>query len=353
MSEMVIISHADLFTAVRDLFEACGLTRDDADRGAYVFVTAELRGVSSHGIQLMFGNLERLAGGAIDPHARPEVVTRTDSIAIIDAHRALGPVAGCLAAETAIEMARENALGYCLVRNSNHYGSAGVFALMPVREGFVAISTSICGPTMAIHGGIERVIGTNPIAIAAPPPPGYDHPIMLDMATSTAAIGKIGVLKDRGEQPPRAWFADKDITDEPRVLAPAGGAKGSGLAVMLEILNGVLTGGAVLSRMRPDNFRQDSDNASHSIVVIDYERFMTRSDYNQTMLNLIAELKSARCESGVNEILLPGERAGRETRKRMEHGIPLPRSIAQRLDDEAGRLGTSLPWGDVRRLKTP
>ena len=333
---------ADAYTQViARVIEAAGVPERNARLAAGILADADLRGVHSHGVRLLFGNLKRMAGGAINPRAVPEEVVCFGNVTILDAHQAFGPVAGALAMERAIAHAREHTLGYVIVRNSNHYGSAGSFAMMAVREGFMAIATSVCGPTMAIHGGVERLIGTNPICVAVP---GPEHPILFDMATSTAAIGKVGVLRKQGIELPAEWFADRDVNTPPNVLAPVGGPKGSGLALMLEILNGALAGGAVLSQMKPEDPSVDPDRGTHTMIVIDHTKLIAPADYEASMRRLITELKGARREPGVEEILLPGERSWRTMQERLRNGVPVSEDTVAALEQAAKDLGATIDW---------
>ena len=332
---------SDYTRIVVQILEAAGVPEENARMAADIFIDAELRGVTSHGVRLLFGNLTRIAGGAIKPDVLPVEVKRFGNVTLMDAQQGLGPVAGSFAMRRAIEHAREHVLGYVIVRNSNHYGSAGSFAMLAVREGMTAIATSVCGPTMAVHGGVERLIGTNPVCIAVP---GPDFPILFDMATSTAAIGKVGVLRNQGIEPPAEWFADRDVNTPPNVLAPVGGPKGSGLAVMMEILNGALAGGAVLTQMKPDDFSTDPDRATHSMVVIDHTRLVPHDEFNASIRRIVNDIKGAERAPGVDEILMPGERSWRTRQDGMRNGISVSQDRIDAMEKAAGNLGIRIEW---------
>lgn len=323
------------------LFRAVDVPEDHARRAARVLVDADLRGVSSHGIRLLPWNIRRLRGGGVK--ARPNVreVSNAGAIAILDGDAGIGMTIGSIAMERAIDVAREQGIGWVMARNTNHYGASASFSLMAVEQGMIGISISNSGPMMTIEGAAERAIGNNPFAIGIPTP---EFPMVLDMATSVASIGKIGMTRRAGREIPESWLV-KDADDTGRmVLRHFGGPKGSGLAIMTEALTGVLSGGRILNEIAFNRDAEEPHGVTHTQIAIDPESILPAGAFAERAKQLVDELHAAPLAPGFDEILLPGERAWRETLRQWRDGIALEPDAAERLDETAAELGVALPW---------
>jgi ureidoglycolate dehydrogenase (NAD+) len=193
---------------------------------------------------------------------------------------------------------------------------------------------------MTIEGTVSRTIGNNPMAIGAQ---GPDFPLVLDMATSVASLGRVHMWRGEGKPLPAEWVVGGVDRAQDVVLRHFGGAKGSGLAIMLEVLSGVLSG-AGPHRLMTYDARKESDGAVHTQIAIDAQRLSSPARWEQNIRELVARLRSADRAPGVDEVRLPGERAWQETLKRRRDGIPIDPGTVKALDDIAREVGTSVPW---------
>src|SRR5258708_7243967 len=249
-SKLHVIASADLQRFASALFAAAGVAPPMADEWAKSLVWANLRGVDSHGVLRIPGYIERLKTKAINPAPDMRVEQRSGAIAILEADRAPGAVAMAMAMDEAIARAREVHVGWCAARNITHAGAVGYFALQAANAGMAGIVMSASGPMMAYHGAKVAGVSSNPLAIAFP---AKNRPaLLLDMSTSTVAMGKIMSARDAGRDIPLGWGLDaqgRDTTD-PRKLAtllPLGGPKGSGLSFMIECLCSLTVGNPIIA----------------------------------------------------------------------------------------------------------
>ena len=229
----------DLKTFMKAVFEKAGFTPEGAENQADVLVWANLRGVDSHGVQRISWYLELVDKGHMKPRPNIQIQKETPAVLLIDADYAPGPVVTVLAMRKVIEKARKVGIGWAVIRNTLHQGAMGYYSLMAANEGMAGIAIVCNPPNTAPHGARAAGVHNSPIAICVP---GKRHkPLMLDMATSVAARGKLDVAEDKGIAIPLGWALDKDgkPTTDPKastVLLPAGGGKGSGLAMLFECL---------------------------------------------------------------------------------------------------------------------
>ncbi|HNS53433.1 MAG TPA: Ldh family oxidoreductase, partial [Syntrophales bacterium] len=244
--QTVTVESAALRTSLANLLIAAGVREEDAQIVADSVTTAELFGFQSHGVIRVPHYLKRLRIGSINKRPEIRVVKRSGNTAVVDGDHGLGHAVAHFAMNEAIGLA-ESGVGFVGVRNSSHFGIAGYFALQAVRKDMIGIVVSHTDASVVPYGGRKPAVGTNPIAVAVPT--DRDHPILLDMATSTASLGKILVARDRGERIPPDWAVDEEgnpTTDphEAKYLLPMAGAKGYGLSLIFDILSGPLTGAA-------------------------------------------------------------------------------------------------------------
>ena len=341
--ETLHIPELRLTAIIRHLFEAVEVVPDHAARAARILTTADLRGVASHGARLVLPNVSRILGGAI--RAKPDIrpIARTGPVETWDGDSGMGMVCGSLAMDRAIALADTHGIGCVTVRKSNHLGACAAFVMMAVERGMIGITISNSSPMVAIEGAVSRVIGNNPLAIGAPSP---EFPLVLDMAMSIASGGRVAMMRRRGGAIPNEWFVSAGESDHRLAFRPFGAAKGSGLAIMMEVLTGVLAGGAILSDLSVGAGFSETlpDKCCHTLIAVNVEAVLAKGHYDAAMIRLVEELKQAPPAPGVKEVLLPGERAWRATLKHRREGIPLEADTVRALEDMAAELGTSIEW---------
>lgn len=324
------------------LLAAGGFGRQQADQTAEVLVWANARGVESHGVLRIPRYIEMVEAGTIDPAALPAVARREGAISMLDAARAPGATAMIAAMQEAVEQASRFGVGWCSVRNITHAGAIGYYALRAVEKGCIGIVMTASGPLMAYHGARGSAVSTNPLAIAVP---SDGEPIVLDMSTANAALGKIMAAKDAGQAIPPDWGVDEQgqpTTDPAKVatLTPLGGAKGSGLSLMIEILVSVLVNNPVIASALSG---KGSGRMNGLAIAVRIDSFGTAQQFPKEVSHLAQVLKAAPLAAGTSAILMPGERGFAEAASRRAHGIPLPAGTVTRLKKLADRLGVDPP----------
>lgn len=342
----VSVAASELRDWVTALFEGAGLAAPAAAVVADSLVQTNLRGVDSHGVLRVPIYVDRIRAGLVDNDPDPRVVREEGAVAVVDAGHAPGQVAGYFATDIAIRLASEHGLGLVTVRRSSHYGAAALYTLRAAREGYIAISTTNAEPLVVPHGGADHALGTNPISFAAPTSDGV---FALDMATSQVAAGKIFLARAQGRSIPDTWAVDARgaaTTDPERAesAVPLGGYKGYGLAVMVEVLSGLLAGAGFthsIGDMYNDFSR--SQDVGHFVLVIDPERTVGLDAFVDAMERLLVELRSNTPAPGFDEVLVAGDPEERSTAQRERDGIPLPRSLFDALSELSRELGVQAP----------
>ena len=266
--------------AVRAL-EGLGLAHGDAERTAWVLVMGDLMGHATHGVLRLESYGDRIARGAIDPRARPAIERVAPALARVDGGGAIGPLVGRAALDAAIDGARTCGIGASFVRNGNHFGAIAPYCWLAAQSGFATIIGSNASVTVAPTGGREERLGNNPLAIGVPRPGG--DPVILDMAMSVVARGKIRAAVKQGKAIPDTWATDREgrPTTDPKAalegfLMPFGGYKGYGLAVMVDLFAGLLSGGAYLTHVKSWLDEPDAPgNLGHFFIALDATRLGT------------------------------------------------------------------------------
>jgi LDH2 family malate/lactate/ureidoglycolate dehydrogenase len=330
-----------------DLLAAAGLERAAAATVAETLVHASLRGVDSHGVARVPVYAERLLAGGINTRPHPRVEREAGAIALLHGDDGPGQVAGVLAADRSIALARRFGLGAVAVRRSNHYGAAGFYAIRAAQAGLIGLSASNADPYVIPFGGREPALGTNPIAFAAPLPTG--GVLCLDMATSQVAVNRIFNARDEGRAIPADWGVDaagRATTDPAAVAAavPLGGYKGYGLAVMVEALSGILAGAGVahaVGRLYGDDAAPQ--DVGHFHLALDPAPLA--DGFAERLAALLATLHAAPPGPGHAEVLVPGEPEERTAAQRARTGIPLTPHVWAALRELSGRLGVEPPGG--------
>ena len=336
----------EAFTA--GVFVRLGLPAADAARVADCLLTADLRGIGSHGVSRVPIYAERLRRGLVNP--TPSIaVERTGATAAIDGDNGMGAVVGTRAMDEAIALAGSHGVGAVTVRHGNHFGIASYYAMQALESDRIGLALTNAAPAMAPWGGREVFFGTNPLAAAAPA--GARPAIVIDMATSVTARGKIRLAAQRGDPIPEGWALDAvgaPTTDAHAAMAgiilPFAEHKGSAIALLIEILAGVLAGAAV-GRAVGDQYtdlgrRQDT---GYFFVVLDVARFMPVDEFKGRMDAMIDALKAGPPAAGHRRVLLPGDIERDHAEKRRRTGVPLSQEIVAALGELAESLGVPFP----------
>jgi ureidoglycolate dehydrogenase (NAD+) len=335
-----------LTQCARAMFEAAGLSADDAAKVAEVLVWANLRGVDSHGVIRLPRYLEMITFELLNPKPNFQILRETPASIVIDADKAAGAVGMSKAMEHAIEKAGNVGIGWALLRRSSHSGAIGYFARMAAEADMIGLAITTSLPNMAYHGARGPGVATSPIAISAP---GLEHaPLTLDMATGIVSFGKLAHARHSNEPIPEGWAltSDGEPTTDAATAAipmPLGGPKGSGLALMFECLTSVLVANPLIAPDISAPPRGKRHNQNGLCVAIDIAAFMDPDDYKRSIDDTVAALKSLPVADDVDEILVPGERGDRVLVERTRDGIPLAPGTWKALEKSAGELCVAMP----------
>ena len=334
-------------------YASVGMPPADAALAADTLVQADLWGHQSHGVMRLPWYVARLRAGTAAPVARPELMVDAGAVGVIDAHDGMGQVIAAHAAKEAIRRAKAHGIGAVAVRNSNHFGTAMYFTLMAPPEGCVMFLATNASPAMAPWGGRQKRVGNNPWSWAAPA--GRLAPLVLDIANTAVARGKVYLARQRGTEIPPGWAVDAEgrpTTDPEAALAgiiqPMAGHKGYGISVVMDMLSGVLTG----SHWGPSVFgpyqAERKSGAGHLLIALDIAKFQPLDRFNASMEAMIAGLKETPRADGTDEIFYPGEIEARNDAKHRREGLVLPADTLADLATLAGELGLGGMWSDLK-----
>lgn len=342
------VGAADLLRFAAAATEAHGVPPADARLLADTLVTAELWGHPSHGMLRLPWYLGRLASGATTAVAAPEVVTDSGAVVVVDGCHGLGQVLTDRAVTWGVERARRHGISAVGVRNSGHFGTAAYFTRKAAQRGCVALLATNASPAMAPWGGREKRIGTNPWSIAAPG--GRYGTVVMDIANTAVARGKIYHAKERGEPIPDGWAADADgvpTTDPHRaiegLILPMAGHKGYAISFMFDVLAGVLTGSAFGSAVVGPYRPSDRSGVGHLLICVDIAAMADPAEFEKRMETLIEETKSTPAAPGTAEIFVPGEPELRTAERLRSEGITLADDIWSSLGRIAEATAVPLP----------
>ncbi|HSR10825.1 MAG TPA: Ldh family oxidoreductase [Thermodesulfobacteriota bacterium] len=329
-----------------------GVPEAEAEIVADLLVRADLRGVESHGVTRLPIYIQRLNKGYVRKEAKITVVKEKGPTAFLDAHGSMGHLAAYRGMEKAIAKAGEFGMGWASVKDSGHFGVAGLFPLMAVKKDFIGYVVSNSAPMMFPWGGRERIIGNNPLAYAFPA--GRYQPVVLDFSLGVVSSGKLILARKKGEKIPLGWAVNKEglPTEDPYEgyegggsLAPVGGHKGYGLVLAHEMLTAVLTGGK-WTRTIKSLYEEDPSKIQgtcHSFMAIDPDCFIGREEFKKNIEAYIESIKGSAKAPGTEEILVPGEPEYRTEVRLLKEGISLPPNTIKELTALGETLGISLP----------
>ncbi|MDC1234290.1 Ldh family oxidoreductase [Cyclobacteriaceae bacterium] len=324
-----------------NLFIKIGCPHDQAIEAANVLLSADLRGVDSHGVARLVGYLRLYKKNRINPKPQLSVVHETPSTAVVDGDAGLGLVAGPYAMRLAIEKAKNVGTGWVAVKNSNHYGIAGYHAMMALEADCIGISMTNASPLVAPTYAKERLLGTNPIAVAVPA--GEEPAFVADMATTTAANGKLEILQRKNESAPLGWLQDKEGQPtqaaqgivEGGALLPLGGDREHGshkgfiLGSIVDILSAVLSGAnygpwvpPFVSFLDPDP-NPVGEGIGHFFGALRIDAFRPASEFKTHMDIWIKRFRNAETINETNKVIIPGDPERQMEQLRRKEGIPL------------------------------
>ena len=340
------VAAAALATFIKRAFEAAGLRSEDADVVANLMVEADLRGSDTHGVIRLPLYLRRLKAGGIKARPDIRIVRERPATALVDGDNGIGHLVMRFATMTAIEKAKGAGVGWVGARMSNHAGPAALYAMMPLAHDMIGLYLAVGSNNhLPPWGSTENLLGTNPIAIAVPAE--EEPPIVLDMAPTVAAFGKVRLKMQRGEEMPVGWMIGRDgkpLTDPKRaeqgLLLPIGDYKGYGLSLMTGLLAGTLNQ-AAFGRDVVDFVKEQgkATNTGHAIVAVSVEAFAPAAAFKRQVDAAIRAMRGAQRLPGVERIWLPGEQSHRKRQDRAQNGIPMPKPLRESLETAARELG--------------
>ena len=337
---------AQLRRFMADAFVAVGLSKEDAARVAALMTRADESGADGHGIFRLPQYIRRIKAGAVNVKPTIRTERETAATALVDGDNGMGHLVMSYATETAIAKAKTAGVAWVGARMSNHAGPASLYASMPIEHGLIGLYMAVGNANhLPPWGGIDMLLSTNPIAIGVPA--GEEQAVVLDMATTVAAYGKVKTKAQRGEMMPEGWMIDREgrpLTDPKRsdegFLLPIGGYKGYGLSLMFGLLAGTLNGAAMGKEVIDFNADDSSvTNTGHCIVVVDPAAFGDLAQFRGNVDTVVRDLRASKRLPGVERIWLPGEQSAIKRAERSRDGVPVPPALQATLAKVAAELG--------------
>ncbi|WP_290815064.1 Ldh family oxidoreductase [Halovivax sp.] len=344
------LDHGELEEFVFGVLRSAGVDREPAATIAEALVRADLRGVDSHGVARLPAYVRNVEAGGFEPSPAVTVDRSTDSVFLVDADGGPGQHAGAVAMERLIETVDETGVSLAAVSNSNHFGTAAYYTERAAERGYIGIAMTNVGPDVIPFGGRNPFFGTNPLSVSVPT--DRDFSITLDMATSVVAMGKIDhVAKAQNAEIPAEWAVDEhgEPTTDPHEVAalrPVGGPKGYGLALIVDVLCGLLSGAGPSPSVGPlyGDYDEPMD-LGHFFGVIDVSAFRDPAAFAVDVGDLVDALKAQQTADGTDEIMLPGEIETRTMERRRSSGVPVSESVYDDLRGLGERYEVALPDG--------
>lgn len=344
-----IFTYQQLFDFTKKVFQAIGCNDKDATTAAEVLLSADLRGIDSHGVARLSGYVRLYEVKRINPCPAPRIIHETPSTAVVDGDSGLGLVVGPFAMQVAIEKAKAVGTGWVSVQNSNHFGIAGYHAMMALEHDMIGMAMTNASALVAPTFSIERMLGTNPICVAIPA--GEEPAFVADLATTTAANGKLEILQRKNEAAPLGWVQDKDgmPSTNPHelktggALLPLGGDrehgshKGYALGAIVDIFSGVLSGANYgpwvppFPAYVPMPEAMPGKGIGHFLGAMRVDAFRKKEEFKQHMDQWIRRFRSAKTVPGEKQVLIPGDPERVMHEQRLQQGIPLLDTVVKDL----------------------
>jgi len=355
--ESFVVMPDVLYDLVHQIFLKEKLPEEDAKTVADVLLSADIRGIDSHGVARIGYYVMKLQNGTINKNPDIKVANENETCALLDGDDGMGPVVGKRAMTIAIEKAGKYGSGFVSVKRSNHYGIAGYYSMMALERDMIGISTCNAVCMVAPTYSTEQMLGTNPISVAFPC--GEQKPWVLDMATSTAPFGKLEIAMKNQTNVPVGWVQDPEGRpwDNPQApsiegaLTPLGATpemsshKGYGLAALADILSAVLSG-AIYGPHQEGLTRMSADpsNVGHFFGAIRLDGFRPVDEFKTTMDEMTLGFRNAKKAAGCDRIYTHGEKEFEHEEKRRKEGIPLHSIVKWVLEHQANEHGIPIPW---------
>ena len=353
-------SVAQLHSFTQAVFEHCGMNTADAKLSADVLVSADLRGIDSHGVARLSGYVRLQEAGRANMNPNWKVIHETPSTATIDADGGLGLAVAPKAMDIAIKKAKQVGTGWVAIQNSNHFGIAAYHAMKALEHDMIGIAMTNASPLVAPTHSKERMLGTNPICYVFPS--GKHQPIVVDLATSTAANGKLEIAQRANKKVPKGWIIDKqgNDTEDPNALKEGGillplgsgdtkaGHKGFGLSAIVDLMCGVLSGANYGPWVPPfvaflDPLQnQPGKGIGHFVGAMRIDAFRPADDFKNNIDNWIERFKMATPIDEKNPVIIPGEPEFAYAKERAVSGIPLNDVVVAHLKNLSEKLGIPL-----------
>jgi L-2-hydroxycarboxylate dehydrogenase (NAD+) len=343
------------------IFRAIGCPEEDARLATKVLLSADLRGVDSHGIARLSGYVRLWDAQRVNANPQVRILHETPSTATVDGDSGLGLVVAPRAMQIAIDKARNVGTGWVSVQNSNHFGIAGYHSIMALEHDMIGISMTNASPLVAPTFSVERLLGTNPICVAVPA--GAEPPFVADMATTTAANGKLEILQRKGGTAPMGWIQDKEghASDNPHelksggALLPLGGDrehgshKGYALGAIVDILSAVLSGANYgpwvppFPAYVPMPTGMPGKGIGHFFGAMRIDAFRPASEFKEHMDRWIRRFREAKTVEGQERVLIPGDPERQMEAERLQGGIPLVGAVVEDLESLSAKFGIGMP----------
>jgi LDH2 family malate/lactate/ureidoglycolate dehydrogenase len=349
MPEQVILRDGVLREFAERILQGAGLAPEAAAVTADCLVYANLRGVDSHGVQLLTFYVDQFLAGNVQTRGRGNVLSESGCCLLYDGENSVGQVVSAACADHAVRLAQAHGVGLVSARRSNHFGAAAYWAERISARGMIGIVMCNASPSVPPWQGKDGRVGTNPICMSVPGE--SSRPWLLDMATTTVAMGKMFKARMAGQTTiPAGWAMDKEgvpttdlATALGGLLMPLGGYKGSGLAMMVEILCGVLSGGAMSTEVGGVHILSRPMGTCHFFLAIDVARLVPLDEFRRRMDRLVETVKSSRPAAGYDEVLVAGDPEWRLENERRREGIALDAGVWTKLVAAAARAGVDPP----------
>jgi L-2-hydroxycarboxylate dehydrogenase (NAD+) len=345
MTESMRVPARRLEEFIARAFEAVDMPHPDAAVVAGLMARADLNGSEGHGVFRLPQYIRRIKGGAVNLHPNIRIEREAAGMALVDGDNGMGHLVMRYAAQKAIEKARHAGVAWVGAKWSNHAGPASLYAMMPLEHDMIGLYLAVGSANhLPPWGGLDMLLSTNPLAVAVPA--GEEAPIVLDMATTVAAYGKVKTKAQRGETMPVGWMMDREgrpLTDPKRAnegfLLPIGDYKGYGLALLIGLLAGTLNGAAMGKDVVDFNADDTTPtNTGHAIVAISVDAFGGVAQFKQRVDVLARELRGSQRLPGVERIWLPGEQSHAKRVERARLGVPMPEPLLATLAALAAEL---------------
>ncbi len=345
--------YQQLLELTQKVFLAIGCSQDHATTAAKVLLSADLRGVDSHGVARLSGYVRLWQAQRVNANAQPKIIHQTPSTAVVDGDAGLGLIVAPYAMQVAIDKAKEVGTGWVSVQNSNHFGIAGIHAMIALEHDMIGIAMTNASALVAPTFANEKLLGTNPIAVAIPA--GQQAPFVADFATTTAANGKLEILQRKNKPTPTGWVQNKNgeatqnasALKEGGALLPLGGDythgshKGYGLGAVVDIFSAILSGANYgpwvppFPAYVPMPENMPGKGIGHFFGAMRIDAFRPATEFKQHMDQWITRFKSAKTVAGQERVIIPGEPEAQFEKERMQNGIPLLAPVVKDLQEVA------------------